>query len=89
MDVLNIWDRIVQYGFAGFAVLLLWFLWRVYRDMNVMQREVVDVVKRNTEAFTEFSSMVRELRAELKVCREDVISLRDKLIARPCIAKEE
>lgn len=73
---------IVQYGFLGFsAVLLGVVIWLIQKLLAVLERNS-DVIARNTEAIRDLTSMTQDL---LKLNR----SLHDKIISRPCIAKQE
>jgi len=73
---------VVQYGFLGFsAVLLAVVVWLVRRMLAVLEQNnrvieaMIDAVQRQTAATEELSRAHRELR--------------DKIIARPCIAAGE
>jgi len=73
---------IVRFGFVGFsAVLLGVVIWLIKRLLVVLGRNT-EVIARNTEAIRDLSSMTSDL---LKLSR----SLHDKLISRPCIARDE
>ena len=73
---------IVQYGFLGFsAVLLGLVIWLIKRLLGVLEANSC-IIAGNTEAIRDLTSMTADL---LKLNR----SLHDKLISRPCIAKEE
>ena len=73
---------VIQYGFAGFAAVLLGVVvWLIKKLLVVLERNS-EVIVRNTEAIRDLTSMTGDL---LKLNR----SLHDKIISRPCIAKEE
>ena len=73
---------IVQYGFLGFsAVLLGVVLWLINKLLGVLEANS-RIIAGNTEAIKDLTSMTADL---LKLNR----SLHDKLISRPCIAREE
>jgi hypothetical protein len=73
---------VVQYGFLGFsAVLLGAFIWLMKRLLAVLERNS-EVITHNTQAIRDLTSMTTDL---LSLSR----SVHDKLISRPCIAKEE
>jgi len=73
---------IVRYGFVGFsAVLLGVVIWLIRRLLAVLERNT-DVIAHNTQAICDLSSMTTDL---LTLSR----SLHDKLISRPCIARDE
>jgi len=73
---------IVQYGFLGFsAVLLGVVIWLINRLLAVLDANN-RIIAANTEAIKDLTAMTADL---LKLNR----SLHDKLISRPCIAREE
>ena len=81
---MNEWiiQPLTQYGFAGFAaVLLALVIWLIKKLLGVLERNS-EVIAQNTEAIRDLTSMTHDL---LKLNR----SLHDKIISRPCIAKEE
>ncbi|MBN2584868.1 MAG: hypothetical protein JXL80_17520 [Planctomycetes bacterium] len=73
---------IVQYGFLGFSAVLLciiiWLIRKLLQSLEANQR----IVAANTAAITSMTVMVSDL---MELTR----SLHDKLISRPCIAREE
>ena len=73
---------IVQYGFVGFSAVLLWVvIWLIKKLLVVLERNS-EVIARNTDAIRDLTSQTCDL---LKLNR----SLHDKIISRPCIAREE
>lgn len=73
---------IVQYGFLGFsAVLLGVVIWLIKKLLGVLEANS-RIIAGNTEAIRDLTSMTADL---LKLNR----SLHDKIISRPCIAREE
>ncbi len=81
---MNVWliQPIVQYGFLGFsAVLLGVVIWLIKRLLAVLEANN-RIIASNTEAIRDLTAMTRDL---LKLNR----SLHDKIISRPCIAREE
>ena len=81
---MNEWitEPIIQYGFVGFsAVLLGVVIWLIQKLLGVLERNS-EVIARNTDAIRDLTSMTQDL---LKLNR----SLHDKIISRPCIAKQE
>ena len=73
---------VVQYGFLGFSVVLLGVvIWLIRKLLEVLEANN-RVISANTEAIRDLSRMTVDL---LNLNR----SLHDKLISRPCIAKEE
>ena len=73
---------IVQYGFVGFAAVLLaivvWLIQKLLAVLDANSR----VIASNTEAIRDLTGMTADL---LKLNR----SLHDKIISRPCIAAKE
>lgn len=71
---------IIQYGFAGFCVILLAILFWLIRELLKVLKENNNVIAQNTEAI-------------LKVDEHSVntlnvaIECKDELLKRPCIAK--
>jgi hypothetical protein len=73
---------IVQYGFLGFsAVLLGVVIWLIHKLLGALEASN-QVVTANTAAIRQLIEMTSDL---LKLNR----SLHDKIISRPCIAREE
>ena len=73
---------IVQYGFLGFsAVLLGVVIWLIKRLLSVLDA-TNRIIAANTEAIRDLRQMTADL---LRLNR----SLHDKIISRPCIAREE
>ena len=73
---------IVQYGFLGFSgVLLGVVIWLITRLLSVLEASN-QVVIANTAAIQQLIEMTSDL---LELNR----SLHDKIISRPCIAREE
>ena len=73
---------IVQYGFLGFsAVLLGVVIWLIKKLLGVLEANN-RIIAANTEAIRDLTSSTCDL---LKLNR----SLHDKIISRPCIAREE
>ena len=73
---------LVQYGFIGFAGVLLGIVvWLIRKLLDVLEANN-RIIAANTEAIRELTGMTQDL---LKISR----SLHDKVISRPCIAREE
>ncbi|HPD28573.1 MAG TPA: hypothetical protein PLL20_01155 [Phycisphaerae bacterium] len=73
---------VVQYGFLGFSVVLLGVvIWLIRKLLEVLEANN-RIIAANTEAIRELTNMTCDL---LKLHR----SLHDKIISRPCIAREE
>ena len=77
-----IMEPVIQFGFAGFSVVLLVGLfWFVKRLMDLL-RTVTEVIERNTTAIQKVDERTGD---ELRLLR----AVHDKLIARPCIIRGE
>ncbi len=75
-------DPILQYGFAGMcAVLLVIIVWLIWNLMKLLEK-TNQVINANTQAICQVDKHSVEA---LKLLRET----HDKLISRPCIAREE
>ena len=73
---------VVQYGFLGFSVVLLGVvIWLIRKLLDVLAANN-RIIAANTEAIRDLTNMTADL---LKINR----SLHDKVISRPCIAREE
>jgi len=75
-------EWIVQFGFAGFCAALLGVLVWLVRQLLQLQRDSSDVIARNTEAVHDLLTLVSD---SVRLLRE----VHNKLLARPCIAREE
>ncbi len=75
-------EPVVQYGFLGFSVVLLGVvIWLIRKLLEVLEANN-RIIAANTEAIRDLTNMTSDL---LKLHR----SLHDKIISRPCIAREE
>jgi len=73
---------IVQYGFLGFsAALLALVVWLIRKLLDVLEANG-RIIAANTEAIRDLTNLTCDL---MKLSR----SLHDKIISRPCIAREE
>lgn len=73
---------VVQYGFLGFSVVLLGVvIWLIRKLLDVLEANN-RIIAANTAAIRDLMRMTDDL---LTLNR----SLHDKLISRPCIAREE
>ena len=73
---------VIDYGFAGFAAVLLGVvIWLIKKLLAVLEANN-QIIAAMTEAIRDLTSTTSDL---LKLNR----SLHDKIISRPCIAKEE
>lgn len=75
-------EPMMQYGFAGMsAVLISIIVWLIGKLLKLLQQTNA-IIAANTEAIRGVDERTRD---ELKLMRD----LREKILARPCIAKEE
>lgn len=75
-------EPVVQYGFLGFSVVLLGVvIWLIRKLLMVLDRNN-EVITANTQAVENLCKTSAEL---MKLNRE----VHDKLLARPCIAREK
>jgi len=73
---------VVQYGFLGFSVVLLGVvIWLISKLLDVLEANN-QIIAANTEAIRDLTRTTSDL---LNLNR----SLHDKIISRPCIAREE
>ncbi len=73
---------VVQYGFLGFSVVLLGVvIWLIRKLLDVLEANS-RIIAGNTEAIRDLMAMTSDL---MKLSR----SVHDKIISRPCIAREE
>lgn len=80
---------IIQFGFAGFSVVLLGIIIWLIRMLVQLIRDVQKVILGNTEALNALHAHENE---NIKITQQTLSLLRDthdKIISRPCIAKEE
>jgi len=73
---------LVQYGFLGFSMVLLGVvIWLIRKLLDVLEANN-RIIAANTEAIRDLTAMTSDL---MKLSR----SVHDKIISRPCIAREE
>ncbi len=73
---------VVQYGFLGFSMVLLGVvIWLIRKLLDVLEANN-RIIAANTEAIRDLTAMTSDL---MKLSR----SVHDKIISRPCIAREE
>jgi len=81
MDSL-VMQPIVQYGFVGFAaILLVIIIWLISRLLELL-RSTAQVIADNTRAINQLTGYTRDLMTLTR-------SMHDKLLSRPCIANGE
>ncbi len=81
-ETINIFTPTLQYGFAGFSLLLtaiiVWLIRRLLAVLDANNQIIAD----NTSAIRDIATTTSD---EMRLVR----SLHDKILARPCIAGEE
>lgn len=81
-DTATIMSPVIQYGFAGFAVILLGVVvWMISRLMTIL-KETTAAINHNTEVISSLLKATTDHGELLRSCHE-------KLLARPCINKHE
>lgn len=74
----DLWAPAIQYGFAGFSVLLLALLfWLIKRVLDVLSATGV-IIEKNT-------ATISNLAHQLETQSETLADVRDKLLARRCM----
>jgi cell division protein FtsB len=82
MDSDLLLQPVIQYGFLGFSVVLLAVvIWLIKRLLSVMEANNA-IIAANTAATKTLTATVSDLMLLNR-------SLHDKIISRPCIAREE
>ena len=78
MEQLTTMSSYIQYGFAGFAFLLLALVfWMIRRLLRVLE-DTNKVVANNTQVSVAVQETARET-------RELLIDIKDQLLSRPCL----
>jgi len=73
---------VAQLGFAGFALILLVIVvWQF--------RELIQLLKENNKVLSAMTETMNLTQEKLRESVELQVSVRDKLLARPCIRKFE
>lgn len=84
---------IIQYGFAGFCVVLLGLLVWIVRIGAKMGHEVTEVVANNTATIDKVNATVERHETNAFQRAKDTLDavhdMREKLISRPCLAKRD
>lgn len=76
----NLMNPIIQYGFAGFSVILLGILIWLVRELLKVLKENNKVIATNTAAIVQVDEHTRNTLAVSIECKNE-------LLQRPCIAK--
>jgi len=75
-----IMSPLIQYGFAGFSLILLAVLiWLI--------RELLSVLKENNRVIAENSQAIKSVDKSTKDTFGIMIEIKDQLLTRPCIAR--
>lgn len=75
-------EMVVQYGFAGFSIVLLGVLIWLLRKFIELQKQTIDALNENTD-------VTRGAKQKILTIEKTTFDIRDKLQSRPCIAKKE
>jgi len=75
-DVVNIGTEFIQYGFAGFALLLLGVLCWVVRRVLELQAETTRVIERNTDSTRDVLQMIERQNVTLADIRDRLLQMR-------------
>ncbi len=80
MDETVIMSPLIQYGFAGFSIVLLGVLiW--------LTRELLSVVKESNKVIAENTRAIISVDKNTTNTFEIMVEIKDELLKRPCIAK--
>jgi len=75
-----IMSPLIQYGFAGFSLILLAVLvWLI--------RELLTVLKANNKVIAENTQAIKSVDKNTTATFEIMVEIKDLLLKRPCIAK--
>ena len=81
-ETLNTWSPVIQYGFAGFAaILLIVVVWLIRQLLHVLQ-DSNKVIEGNTQALRDASMIAEHTRGIMS-------DVRDRLLERPCLMSPE
>jgi len=80
MEPTTIMGPVIQYGFAGFSLILLAILvWLI--------RELLTVLKTNNRVIAENTQAIKYVSTITKNTFGIMVEIKDELLKRPCIAK--
>lgn len=80
MGPTSIMGPLIQYGFAGFSLILLAVLvWLI--------RELLTVLKANNKVIAENTQAIKSVDENTKDTFGIMVEIKDELLKRPCIAK--
>jgi short-subunit dehydrogenase involved in D-alanine esterification of teichoic acids len=75
-------EMVIQYGFAGFSIILLGILIWLLKRFLELQSKAIEALNRNTE-------VVKETKKQIQNVETITVDMKDKLQSRPCIAQQE
>jgi len=82
-------NPVIQYGFAGFCMVLVGvIIWLIKQLLNMI-KETHKVVTANTAAIDKLVNNTDTTIHQIEHVQTAVYSLRDKLVSRPCIRVKE
>ena len=82
MDTELLMQPLIQYGFLGMSgILLVIIVWLI--------KQLLDVIKKNNEVITRNTDIITSQNKALTDNQNAIWALRDKILARPCIAIKE
>jgi F0F1-type ATP synthase membrane subunit b/b' len=80
MPDVTIMNPFLQYGFAGFAVLLLWLVYWLTKNLLKVLKDTNRVIQNNT-------LIAQGVQDTAKETRELMIEIKDQLLSRPCLLR--
>jgi len=81
-EAVNLGNSSIQYGFAGFCVLLLILVfWMITK--------LLEVIRENNKVIADHNQVMNAIVTTLSECKELAIDNKDKLLSRPCIARNK
>ena len=80
---------VIQYGFAGLSVVLLsilvWMVKSFLAEIKESRTAYIAVAKETTEAFSNHTEALHDIKAEVNRSAGLLTDVRDRLLERPCI----
>ena len=89
MDVSIFLSPVIQYGFAGFAAVLLAIVVWLISMLIKSNGRVLEAMQSNTVVIAKNNEIINKQAATLDKVETAVWTLHNKIISRPCIAKDE
>lgn len=82
MNYMDVAAPIIQYGFAGFCIVLIFIIvWLINRLLTVLEK-TNEVISRNTETIARVLTSSADM---MKILR----STHDRLLSRPCLKERD